>query len=97
MSTLLKKILWRAGQLYSTTWNGKWRKQNFLLNTLEQGEKKHINSFQKPLTATKEKEQKRKIRTEKDIKVSHRYPDYIHRKIWGTLEIINWEFSGDWM
>lgn len=58
-------------------------KQNSLLNTLGTGgKKKHINSFLQFSTHCNERKKNRKgIRTEKDVKVSHRYPDYIHRKI----------------
>ena len=66
-------------------------KQNSLLNTLgTEVKKKHMNSFLGFSTQCN-KRKKKGIRTEKYVKVSHRYPDYIHRKIWGTLQIIKTE------
>lgn len=36
---------------------------------------------------------KKGIRIGKDTKISHRYSDYIHRKLWGTLQRIKTENS----
>lgn len=64
------------------------KKKNSLLNILGTGKKNILTLFWGfLLSATKGK------RTEKDVKVSHRYPDYIHRKIWGNLQIIKTENS----
>ena len=67
-------------------------KKRPLPNTLGTGKKKKINSFLGLSTPCNERK-KKGIRIGKDTKVSHRYSDYIHRKIWGTLQIIKTESS----
>lgn len=66
-------------------------KKRRLPNTSGTGKKKKLTrGFSTPEGVERKK---KGIRIGKDIKISHRYSDYIHRKLWGILQRIKTENS----